>query len=58
MRKREHEFRIHADEMSAKVLEYELKVKNIQDEKKNKVKGKKVPFIHLRGKCNTYHLQR
>ena len=26
MRKREHEFRVKLDEMSAKVLEYELKV--------------------------------
>jgi len=26
MRKREHEYRIQADEMSGKVLEYELKV--------------------------------
>jgi hypothetical protein len=29
MRKREHEFRIQADEMSAKVLEHELKVKHV-----------------------------
>lgn len=26
LKRREHEFRTHADEMSAKVLEYELKV--------------------------------
>lgn len=32
MRKREHEFRIQADEMSAKVLEYELKAKLLSKE--------------------------
>lgn len=49
LRKREHEFRIQHDEMSAKVLEYELKVLISVSKKQNKQKkqNQQMKVFHL-----------
>lgn len=47
LKKREHEFRLQKDEMSAKVLEYELKVnKNIFFFKLHKLNHEQMYIVH------------